>query len=193
MVDAGGGWARRARIRHESFLKKNGNPKYRIPIAGGRSRNGGLPAAAGRVPQGRSDQPADPGDCLREEPARAREPEVGILAETSRGRPSDRYRNGADQGAGSVGPRHSGPLRAGQGEAANRGAVVRKRPHPQELGKVLVTSQAKTSWTDTLSCYTGLSERGKTATAVLDRNHLAEGGLGAGEAGGEGVAGGAVQ
>jgi len=35
-----------------------------------------------------------------------------------------------------------------------------------------VTAQAKTSWTDTFSCYTGLSERGETATAVLEGQDL---------------------
>lgn len=59
--------------------------------------------------------------------------------------------------------------RSEQGKAKQPTAALwsESASRPQELGQVLVTSQVKTSWTDTFSCSTGLSERGETATAVL--------------------------
>lgn len=60
--------------------------------------------------------------------------------------------------------------RSEQGKAKQPTAALwsESASRPQELGKVLVTSQVKTSWTDIFSCYTGLSEHGETATAVLE-------------------------
>jgi hypothetical protein len=85
---------------------------------------------------------------------------------------SRRDGDGADQGAGSVGPRRSVPLRAGKAKQPTAALWSESASRPQGLGKVLVTSQVKTSWTDTFSCYTGLSERGETATAVLEGQDL---------------------
>jgi hypothetical protein len=64
------------------------------------------------------------------------------------------------------------PLRAGKAKQPTAALWSESASRPQGLGKVLVTSQVKTSWTDTFSCYTGLSERGETATAVLEGQDL---------------------
>jgi len=137
--------------RHESFFKKNGNSKYRIPITGDRSRNGGYLLQRVAFPEaGATNQqilatvygknlPAHVSLKSAFWPEQAadlrltvtvtgptKEPDPSVLVVQCR----------SEQGKAKQ------PTAALWSESASR---------PQELGKVLVTSQVETSWTDTVT------------------------------------------